>query len=120
MSRGQFDAIWVPRLGANGAETLWRWRRKTPLYLTAPIVGGGGSTLLAIGGALEAVAGVVLVLVAFGLVADFVIGQRRLKALVSQQFGVPVKGFPAMNEESFDRWCRYHGYEWRDAERRDR
>jgi len=111
MTRGQFDAIWVPRLGPKGADALWRWRRKTLLYIASPILAGGGATLLAIGGALGAAGGAALLLVAFGLVTDFVMGQRRLKALVSERFGVPVKGFPAMNQRSFDRWCTYHGYQ---------
>jgi hypothetical protein len=53
----------------------------------------------------------VLLLAAFWLVTDFVISRRRLKALVSERFGVPVEGFPAMNQRSFDRWCKYHGYQ---------
>lgn len=111
MNRGQFDEIWMPRLGPNGAEALWRWRKKTLLYVASPILAGAGATLVGIGGTLEVLGGVALLLLAFGLVVDFLVGQRRLKVLMSQRFGVRVKGFPAMNQRSFDRWCQYHHYE---------
>ena len=114
MHREGFDNIWVPRLGASGADTLWRYRRKTPLYMASPLLAAGGSTLLTVGGALGAVCGVALLLLAFGLVADFFLGKKRLKALMSERFGVTVKGVPAMNQRSFDRWCKYNRYEQPD------
>ena len=59
------------------------------------------------GGALDVLAA--------GLFVDFVMGQKRLKAVMSARFGVRVKGFPPMNQKAFDRWCAYRGYRQPDG-----
>ena len=111
MTRERFDTTWLPRIGPRGAEALWRWRRKAVLCMAAPLIAGGGSTLIAIGGAAEVVAGVGLWLVAVALLVDFIKGQQHVKALVSEWFGVPVRGLPPMSQRAFDRWSKVNGYE---------
>ena len=56
-------------------------------------------------------AGIALLLVGFALVADVVRGQQRVNALVSEWFGVPVRGLPPMDQRAFDHWSKTNGYE---------
>jgi hypothetical protein len=109
VTRERFDTIWVSRLGAEGADDLWRWRRRTKAYMMMPFIAGGGSLLLGLG-VLGDLGAVVLYVVAVGLLVDFIMGMRRLKAAMSERFGVHVKGFPPMNQRAFDRWTAYNGY----------
>jgi hypothetical protein len=110
VTREKFDAIWMPRLGEEGTAELWRFRRRGIAATCATPIAGVGSLLLSAGGVLADLAGGLLVLTSAVLLIQFVRGRGRLKALMSQRFGVRVKGFPLINRRSFDRWCADHGY----------
>jgi hypothetical protein len=110
MTREKFDVIWIPRLGEEGAEELWRFRRRSIAATFATPIAGGGSLLLSAGGVLGDLAGGLLLLTAAAIWVAFVRGRGRLKTLMSERFGVRVKGFPLITQRSFDRWCAAHGY----------
>jgi len=110
VTREKFDVIWMPRLGEEGAEELWRFRRRSIAATCATPIAGGGILLLSAGSVLGDLAGGALLLVAAAIWVAFVRGRGRLKALMSKRFGVRVKGFPLISQRSFDRWCAYHGY----------
>jgi hypothetical protein len=110
VTREKFDVIWMPRLGNEGAEELWRFRRRSLAATCATPIAGCGILLLSAGGVLGDLAGVLLLLIAAAIWVQFVRGRMRLKALMSERFGVQVKGFPVITQRSFDRWCADHGY----------
>ena len=110
MTREKFDVIWMPRLGEEGAVELWRFRRRSIAATCATPIAGIGSFFLSAGGTLGDLAGGLLLLIAAAVWVQFLRGRGRLKTLMSERFGVRVKGFPLINQRSFDRWCADHGY----------
>ena len=110
MTREKFDVIWMPRLGEEGADELWRFRRRSIAATCATPIAGIGSFFLSAGGTLGDLAGGLLLLIAAAVWVQFLRGRGRLKTLMSERFGVRVKGFPLINQRSFDRWCADHGY----------
>lgn len=102
--------IWMPRLGEEGADELWRFRRRSIAATCATPIAVGGCLLLTAGGVLGDLGGSLLLLIAAAIWVQFVRGRWRLKALMSDRFGTRVKGFPLISQRSFDRWCTDHGY----------
>ena len=84
----------MPRLGEEGANELWRFRRLSIAATFATPIAGAGALLLSAGSVLGDLAGGLLLLTAAAVWVEFVRGRARLKALMSERFGVRVKGFP--------------------------
>ena len=112
MTREEFDADWVHRIGPTGADELWRRCKRNKFYVLAPVFAGGASIFLGAGayGVLGDLGGAALVAIVVGLIADFINGIRRLKRELSEWFGTRVDGLPPMNVRAFDRWSTHHGY----------
>jgi hypothetical protein len=114
--KSDFEAAWIPRIGERATIELrrYRWAGAT-MPLTACALGVAATFAFA-GGLLDQLLGVVLAAGAAGAVAIFFCCQRRVKASISDWFGVKISGLPLMNTTDFDRYCQKQGLRRPDGE----
>lgn len=110
MTRERFNGIWLPRLGMGGADELWGFRRASMRAAVGVPVFAGAAGVLAGSGILGDFGAAVSALGAASLWLDVVRRRATLKRLMSERFGVRVRGFPMMSPAAFDRWVRARGY----------
>lgn len=108
-TESKFEATWVPRIGERATAELrrYRWAGLT-VPLTACALGAAGIYAFH-GGLLDKLLGGVLMAGAVGAFVILIRCQRRVKAAISDWFGVKIKGLPLMNTKDFDGYCQKQG-----------
>jgi hypothetical protein len=108
-AKSDFEATWIPRIGEQATAELrrYRWAGLT-MPFTACALGAAGLYAL-YGGLLDQFLGGVLMAGAVGAFVILIRCQFRVKAAISDWFGVKVKGLPLMNTKDFDSYCQKQG-----------
>lgn len=108
MTRSDFEAIWLSRIGEEATTELRRGRKIAGIGMTMPIFAIAAGLLIGTSTRNDVI-GVALVLVAGGYFVALIRAQRRIAAALSRWFGVKIKGLPKMNPKRFDDWCQKRG-----------
>ena len=116
VAESNFEATWIPRIGERATAELrrYRWAGCT-MPLTAALL-GAAATFAFHGGLLDKLLGGILMAGAVGAFVILIRRQRRLKAAISDWFGVKIKGLPLMNTKDFDGYCQKQGLQRPDNE----
>ena len=115
MAESDFEGTWYPRIGKDAAEELRRYRRITIFGISSPLFVVGASLLIG-NGTLDDIIGVALASVFVVYIVMFIGAQRRIAAVMSDWFGVKIKGIPMMTPKKFDAWSQARGLQ-RPADR---
>jgi hypothetical protein len=109
VAKSNFEATWIPRIGERATVELrrYRWAGGT-MPLTACVL-GVAATFAFDGGLFDKLLGGVLMAGAVGAFVILIRCQLRIKAAISDWFGVKVKGLPLMNPKDFDAFCQKQG-----------
>jgi hypothetical protein len=115
-AKSNFEATWIPRIGERATAELrrYRWAGLT-MPLTACAL-GVAATFAFDGGLLDQLLGGVLMAGAVGAFVILIRCQVRVKAAISDWFGVKIKGLPLMNTKDFDKYCQKQGLRKPDGE----
>jgi hypothetical protein len=108
-AKSKFEATWIPRIGERATAELrrYRWAGGT-MPFTAALLGAAANFAFH-GDLLDQFLGGVLLAGAVGAFAMFFRYMHRLKAAISEWFGVKIKGLPLMNPKDFDGYCQKQG-----------
>jgi hypothetical protein len=109
MTKQELEATWVPRIGEKATMELGRFRRVGMIAIVTWSVLAVAAGVAFSGNTLDRILGVVLVAAIVGAFAVFIRCQLRVKAAISDWFGVRIKGLPLMNPKAFDRYCEKQG-----------
>jgi hypothetical protein len=108
-TRSDFESTWIPRIGERATAELRRYRRAgLTVPLTACALGAAGIYAFH-GGLLDKLLGGVLMAGAIGAFVILIRCQLRVKAAISDWFGVKIRGLPLMNTKDFDGYCQKQG-----------
>jgi len=114
-SKSTFEDTWIPRIGERATAELWRYRwLGLTMPMTAALLGAAANFALH-GDLLDQFLGGVLLAGAVGAFAIFFRYMHRLKAAISDWFGVKIKGLPLMNPKDFDGYCQKQGLQRPDV-----
>lgn len=108
-AKSDFESTWIPRIGERATAELRRYRW---VGITVPLTAcalGVAATFAFDGGLLDKLLGGVLVVGAVGAFVLLIRCQRRLKAAISDWFGIKIRGLPLMNTKNFDAFCQKQG-----------
>jgi len=114
MAKPDFETTWVPRIGERGVVEFRRYQRSAAIATATGLVFAVGSGI-AFGGSstINTILGVVLAIAATGSFVGYVGSQIRFAAVLSDWFGVKIKGrqLPLMDTARFDAWCEKRGFQ---------
>jgi hypothetical protein len=110
VARSDFQATWVPRIGAEATAELRRFRKVGGFTIVTPVFAGAAGLLFG-GGTLNDLLAVVCSAIAISFLVAFINGQKRLADAVSYWFGVRIQAgqLPPMSPGRFDTWREKRG-----------
>jgi hypothetical protein len=109
VTESKFEATWIPRIGERATAELRRYRRAgLTVPLSACALGAAGIYAFH-GGLLDKLLGGVLMAGAVGVFVMLIRYQLKVKAAISDWFGVKIRGLPLMNTKDFDAYCQKQG-----------
>jgi hypothetical protein len=109
VEESKFEATWIPRIGETATAELRRYRWAGATMPATAIVLGVAATYAFDGDLFYKVLGGAMMAGAVGAFVILIRCQFRVKAAISDWFGVKIKGLPLMNPKAFDSYCRKQG-----------
>ena len=106
-----FEKAWLPLIGREATEELWRFRRTVLVITPVDLVAAVGAGALIGTGVVGDLIGVALSIVAVVCLTEFIRAQWRTAAAVSVWFGVDrMRWLPRMTTHRFEEWRKLRGF----------